>query len=388
MNAGEATKFLNISRASLYVYVSRGLIRSTPDPERAKASLYSSADIHALVERKKRGRRHQSVAAAALDYGPPVLKTRITRIEHNQCFYRSKEAVAFSRKATLEDAARLLWDTGTEDPFRGVRFDPSKVPGWLAMARMHKHERATERAMMLLSLYAPGETTRAGKPGPEAFREAATLLAAMTVSIAGTSTAFSGPIHMAVSLAWRRPKAAALIRRALVLVADHELNASAFAARVVASTGAGLTNSTMAGLAAMTGPRHGGATESLRSMLHEIDAAGDARRVVEARLSRGEPIPGFGNSVYRDLDPRGEELAAVIRLDATMSGLLKSARSLAGVGPNVDFGLLALERTHDLPKGAALALFALGRSVGWIAHAFEQRSSGRLIRPRAEFLQD
>jgi citrate synthase len=77
-----------------------------------------------------------------------------------------------------------------------------------------------------------------------------------------------------------------------------------------------------------------------------------------------------------------------VKLDPKMSRLLKCARSLAGAEPNVDFGLIAVERAHDLPRGAALALFALGRSVGWIAHAFEQRSSGALIRPRAEFLTD
>lgn len=111
-----------------------------------------------------------------------------------------------------------------------------------------------------------------------------------------------------------------------------------------------------------------------------------ASRVVEQRIGRGETIPGFGKSVYRDQDPRGVELASAAKLDRTMTSLLRSARSLTGEGPNIDFGLLAVERAHDLPAGAALALFALGRSVGWIAHAFEQRASGKLIRPRAEFV--
>jgi len=388
MDASQATKALNISRASLYVYVSRGLIRSTPDPARAKSCLYSSADIQALVERKKLGRRPRTAVAAALDNGLPVLKTRITRIEGNQCFYRSKEAVSFSRKATLEHAARLLWDTQEVDPFKGLRFDPAKIPGWQETAGRLAPARTTDRATMQLSLLAPHEVTRAGRPGADAFRDAARLLAALTVSIAGVRGAFTGPIHGAVSQAWQRPRAAEVIRRALVLLADHELNASTFAARVVASTGAGLTGCVIAGLAAMSGPRHGGATERLRSLLEEIDVAGDANRVIEARLGRGELIPGFGNSVYRDHDPRGAELVSAVKLDPKMSRLLKCARSLAGAEPNVDFGLIAVERAHDLPPGAALALFALGRSVGWIAHAFEQRSSGALIRPRAEFLPD
>jgi citrate synthase len=121
-------------------------------------------------------------------------------------------------------------------------------------------------------------------------------------------------------------------------------------------------------------------------MLLEVDASGDAAEVLAARLARGETIPGFGNSVYREADPRGAELVSAVKLDATLAATLKAARSMAGVEPNVDFGLLALERAFDMPRGAALALFAIGRSVGWIAHAFEQRATGTLIRPRAEFV--
>lgn len=385
LDASSATKALGISRASLYVYVSRGLIRSTPDPANGKSCLYSAADIQTLLARKKQSRRPRMAAANALDYGLPVLKTRITHFEGNHCFYRSREAVAFSRKATLEDAARLLWETGDADPFSDLRFDPRQVQGWNVAAGCAP-ERATDRATLLLSLLTPHEVTRAGKPGPHAFQAAAQLLAALTVSIAGIRTSYEGPIHRAVSKAWRRPKAAEVIRRALVLLADHELNASTFAVRVVASTGAGLTQCAIAGLAAMSGPRHGGATERLRALLDEIAACRDAAGVIETRLSRGETIPGFGSSVYRDTDPRGLELLSAVRLDATMAATLQAARSLAGTEPNIDFGLLAIERAYDLPKGAALALFALGRSVGWIAHAFEQRTVGSLIRPRAEYV--
>lgn len=386
MDANSATRALSISHASLYVYVSRGLIRSTPDPSNSRSCLYATADIQALVARKRQTRRPRVAVANALDYGLPVLKTRITHFEDNHCYYRTREAVAFSRKATLEDAARLLWDTGDTNPFSGLQFDPCQVLGWQTIATGYAPERATDRAMLLLSLLTPHEVTRAGRPGLHAFQAAAHLLAALTVAVAGTGAAFSGPIHRAVSVAWHRPRAAEIIRRALVLLADHELNASTFAVRVVASTGAGLAHCAIAGLAAMSGPRHGGATERLRALLDEIDACGDADSAVETRLNRGETLPGFGNSVYRDADPRGAELIAAVKLDTTMAALLKSARLLAGFEPNVDFGLLAIERAFDLPKGSALALFALGRSVGWIAHAFEQRTTGALIRPRAEFV--
>lgn len=378
LDSAAATRALGISRATLYVYVSRGLIRSLPHPKLPKVRLYAAADIVALIDRRTRMRRPRAAAATALDYGLPVLKSAITHFEDDRCFYRDREAVAFSRAATLEDAARLLWNAGDVDPFARVRFDPREVEGWTSAAR-RAPARATSSGSLLLSLM----PDTAGMPG---FEDAARLVAALVVAVAGIDGAYRGPIHEAIARAWRRPKASDLVRRALVLLADHELNASTFAVRVVASTGADLTNCVIAGLAAMSGPKHGGATERLRALLEEIDAQGDAAAVVTARLGRGETIPGFGNSVYRDADPRGVELVSAVKLDLTMSATLKAARSLAGMEPNVDFGLLAVERGFDLPRGAALALFAIGRSVGWLAHAFEQRATGTLIRPRAEFV--
>ncbi len=385
LDSAAAIRALNITRGTLYVYVSRGLIRSIPHPKVPKACLYSAADIMALIDRRTHTRRPRAAAATVLDYGLPVLKSRISHFADNRCFYRDQEAVAFSRKATLEDAARLLWNTQA-DPFVAARFDPRDVNGWTSIAATCAPASATGRGSLLLSLMTEHEAPGSGKPGPHAFQAAARLVAAVVVSISGIETAYRGPIHRAISAAWQRPKAADLIRRALVLLADHELNASTFAVRVVASTGAGLTNCVIAGLAAMSGPKHGGATERLRALLIEVDATGDAAASVATRLCRGETIPGFGNSVYRDADPRGAELVSAVKLDATMAETLKAAQSMAGVEPNVDFGLLALERSFNLPQGAALALFAIGRSVGWIAHAFEQRATGTLIRPRAEFV--
>ncbi len=371
---------LSITRATLYVYVSRGLIRSMPHPKVSKARLYAATDIMALIDRRTRMRQPRAAAATALDYGLPVLKTAITHFEDDRCFYRDREAVAFSRTATLEDAARVLWNTGDTEPFGRVRFDPRDLEGWTAAASTCAKASATSRGSLLLSLMPPDAA------GPSSFEDAAQLVAAVVVAIAGIEGAYKGPVHRAIAAAWRRPRAADLIRRALVLLADHELNASTFAVRVVASTGASLPNCVVAGLAAMSGPKHGGATERLRALLAEVDACGDAAGVLASRLGRGETLPGFGNSVYRDADPRGTELVSAVKLDATLSATLKAARSMAGMEPNVDFGLLALERWFDLPRGGALALFAIGRSVGWIAHAFEQRASGTLIRPRAEFV--
>jgi citrate synthase len=211
---------------------------------------------------------------------------------------------------------------------------------------------------------------------------------AVIAAVADIRRPIEGSLHEAIATAWRKPKATEAIRRALVLLADHELNASTFTVRVVASTGARLTHCVMAGLSALSGPLHGGASDRARAFIDRIADPDDAPIAVAESLQRGEMLPGFGHFVYRDGDPRAAELMSVVEPDAVMAATLEAARSMAGVEPNIDFALLAMERRHGLPVGSAIALFAMGRVVGWLAHAFEQRMSRRVIRPRAEFVQE
>jgi citrate synthase len=183
------------------------------------------------------------------------------------------------------------------------------------------------------------------------------------------------------------------VERALVLCADHELNASTFAARVVASTGADLYACVAAALAAMTGPLHGGASDRVEALVDEVAEPKRAYDVVTARTVRGEAIPGFGHRLYPDGDPRVPPLLEAARDVAKKSRSLATVLSIAEAMkrarrelPNVDFGLVALARALGLPKGSAAALFALGRTAGWVAHALEQREAGYLLRPRAEYV--
>ena len=385
IDAAAATKMLGVSRNTLYAYVSRGLVRSTEHPSLAKASLYVAADVQGLVARKTKMRRPRAAAATALDFGLPVLKTKLTHFEDDRLYYRSEDAIAFSQRATLEETARLLWQTGEADPFQGIAFDPAKVPGWREIAARYAPQRATDRASTLLPLLTAQEQPSAGKAGAHAFGAAARLVLAIAAAVAPVDGPVASPIHRAVAQAWRRPRASEAIRRALVLLADHELNASTFAVRVVASTGARHTHCVLAGIAALSGPLHGAATERARAFLASVATPADAANAVAARLQHGELLPGFGHFLYREGDPRAAELLGQLRLDPVAAAVLDAGRALGGVEPNVDFALVALERCFDLPAGAALALFAIGRSVGWLAHVFEQRTSGTLIRPRAEF---
>jgi citrate synthase len=202
------------------------------------------------------------------------------------------------------------------------------------------------------------------------------------------------PAHLALARAWKAgPRGADLIRAALVLCADHELNVSSFTARCVASAGTHPYGAVLAGLAALEGPRHGGSSARAESMLETMRRARPLRAAVSARLRRGESIDGFGHPLYPSGDPRARMLLAMAgqryRGSAEYRFVAEFARvagALTGEHPNLDFSLAAVCRVAGLPAGAALTLFAIGRTAGWIGHALEQYATGQLIRPRAKYV--
>jgi citrate synthase len=126
-------------------------------------------------------------------------------------------------------------------------------------------------------------------------------------------------------------------------------------------------------------------TGGVRALLADPAVEADPEAALSARLARGERVPGFGHPLYPDDDPRAAALLAALPHSPPQAAVIAAMRRLTGVAPNVDFALVALESRLGLPHGAAFALFATGRSAGWIAHALEQWRDGRLIRPRAAF---
>ncbi|HIP71407.1 MAG TPA: hypothetical protein EYH05_08440, partial [Anaerolineae bacterium] len=212
----------------------------------------------------------------------------------------------------------------------------------------------------------------------------------------GQFAAFSeGGIARNLQETWaaKAPQAADLFNAALVYCADHELNASAFTARVAASARATPYQVVIAGLSTLQGRLHGGVTGQVDAFLREVATPQQARRVIGDRLKRGELIPGFGHPLYPEGDPRGRALLAQVTAvlpDAPGTLLAQAvAQGMAdtvGLQPNIDFALTALAWALELPPGAPLALFALGRTAGWIGQAIEQYQVGQLIRPRARYV--
>jgi len=190
-----------------------------------------------------------------------------------------------------------------------------------------------------------------------------------------------------------RPRTLAALDRALVLLADHELNVSTFAVRVAASAQADPYAALLAGLAALSGPRHGAASDRVEALLLEVESTGDAARVVHERERRGESVPGFGHAFYPGGDPRAallldtaRALAPRARGAAPLFALVDAMRDAGKPAPNVDAALVALRAALGLPRGAAAGLFAVGRAAGWFAHILEQYAAGVLLRPRARYV--
>jgi citrate synthase len=221
---------------------------------------------------------------------------------------------------------------------------------------------------------------------PVALRSEAPRIVGTLASAFGAQPDEDAPLHRRLGFAWGLDdEVSDLIRRTLVLLADQELTTSAFAARVVASTGAALASCVLAGMAALSGPLHGGATSRVRSLFEDVARLGP-RSTVGHYLAAGLPIPGFGHALSPEGDPRATALLGAFSPPDAFEGMITEMQAETGLRPTVDIALEAMRVRCGLPRDAPFTLFALARSVGMIAHAVEQAHSGDLIRPRARYI--
>jgi citrate synthase len=393
LSAREAAGELGVSVRTLYAYVSRGLIRSEAAGGRERR--YRAEDVRRLRERKERRRDPEGAVRGALSWGTPVMESGITLITEAGLFYRGHDAVRLSRSCCIEEVAALIWlgdRSGVGELFGESPTLPERVRRLLPREGGLPPLEALQVALPLLAAEDPAAYDL--RPG-RAARVGARIVRLMAAVVAGAGEC-AGGVAGTLCRGWglREEKAHRLLEAALVLCADHELPVSTFAARCAASSGATPYAAVSAGLAAFGGSRHGGMLYLVESFLREVeDAGGDARGAIGARLRRGDGVPGFGHSLYPDGDPRAAELLRRVGTELPESpgfrlaeGVVREVGEIVGERPAVDFALVALARAFGLPPGAAVALFAVGRAVGWIGHAIEQYASGSLIRPRARYV--
>lgn len=363
ISSEQACALLGITRQTLYSYVSRGLLRALPGADH-RTHKYRRGEVERLLQQARR-RKPREAARGVLDFGLPVLESELTLIEDGVLYYRGVPALELAREATLEQAAALLWhgDAGAGAAFAASAPLPPSLPRDAGQAPMQR---------ALAQFAATGDA--AGDDDP------VLLLRLMAACLLGGAPS-ALPLHVQCAQAWELDEAGAdLLRGALVLCADHELNASSFAARVVASTGATLREALRGGLAALSGPRHGQMSALVEERWDRFDAGLEA----EAWVREQGFVPGFGHPLYPQGDPRAAWMLERLPEAARKPALVQAVAAQLGEAPSLDYALVALRRHLGLPRGSAFVLFALGRTAGWIAHALEQRGMG-LIRPRAAY---
>lgn len=379
ISARQAAERLGIKLDTLYAYVSRGRLQSVSLPG-SRERRYRAEDVEALLAAREGERPARGTESEAL---MPVIGSSICLIENGRLFYRGKDAIRLSEEATLEEVATLLWRA--EEDADPVAEGPDAFPGNISASGL------IERCQISLAAAADEDLPAVDLTRTGVIGTGRRILRVLAGSVALLPSSRE-PVHRRLAAAWRLDETGAeILRRCLVLIADHELNASTFVARCVASTGATPYAVVSAALSALSGRRHGGASARAEALFAELARGGDAMTVMAGRLARGEDLPGFGHFLYPAGDPRATTiLAAIARTLPEARALIKSAAAagtrLTGRQPNVDFALAAAATSLALPPNAALALFILGRTVGWIAHAIEQYESGILIRPRARYI--
>lgn len=425
LTAVEALQFLQVRPQTLYANVSRKKIRAKPDPKDSRRSLYHEADVRKMARQHGGQRKATTIAAATIQWGEPILPSAVSTVVAGRLYYRGRDAVVLAEGASLEDVAELLWAVEGEadgaaagaprqglDGFGRSRGGYGPADGGRASASGNGVAAGPlQRAFVALGLRAATDLASYGRSLPILRNDAASVLVTLADALLGDQSVppsarrhragrvrrvsraaseqaaqASAPLHERVASSWRgRGDAADIIRRALVLLADHELNASTFAARVAVSTGASLAAGVLSGLSALSGPLHGRASVGVLQLVASVERVG-ADATVREWLSLGRPISGFGHPLYPLGDPRAKALLQRFSLPTEYAQLCDIVEREIGEQPNIDFALSALTRVFRLPLEAPLILFALGRCAGWLAHALEQVASGQPIRPRAHYV--
>ena len=389
LTAPQAADALGVTAATLYAYTSRGQLRSEPIPGRRERR-YFREDIERLRERKEARRDPATAAARGLHWGGPVLESGITLIDEGKYYYRGQDALTLAATASLEDVAALLWAADGSER-QGLFAQPAALSGG-RLARLRTTAKGPLTMLQAALPIAAAVDAASYDLRPAAVRQTGARIIRLLTNIVAERDA-QAPVHRALQAAWGAKGADAgdVIRTALVLCADHELNVSAFTARCAASAGATPYDVVSAAMATLKGYKHGGAAERVLALVAETGALKDARAAIAGRLRRGERLPGFGHPLYPAGDPRAARLLKLAEASGNKKEWLR-IKSLARAGsellhdhPNLDFGLAAVTRAYGLPEQAPVLLFALGRTTGWIAHAIEEYASGRLIRPRARY---
>ena len=364
IGATEAARLLGVTKPTLYAYVSRGVIERQRAVD-GRTSLYVREEIEELAS--QRGTRTPA-ERPSIDV---QIGSSITHLSDDGVTYRGRDVAELARNQPFESVAELLW-TGEL---------PARPPIWpIERTLLERCRRVVAasgtsdpiRALALSAMVVADDDATADSAVPTARRLLAIAPSVLGGPMRGTTAARLASAYV------RRPDGRLIgaVDRVLVLLADHELATSTLAVRVATSVWPEPGSALATGLLTLGGRLHGRAASGTTDLFREA-ADNGARNAIRRRLDRGERLPGFGHTVYRNGDPRLAPLLEVVAglpdpesRQATVDDVLTEAGLAIGHLPNVDFGLGALNFVAGLPDD--IPLFPVARIAGWTAHHDEE----------------
>lgn len=367
MTTEEVARRLGVKPVTVYAYVSRGLLKSHRNAD-GKGSLFSKDDIDTFQAGRKRTTT-------------PGIQTGITLIRDGELFYRGRDVGVLARTASFEEVATLLW-TGDLEHVALTAPDELLTVARAVAAPLPAASRMTDRLRVIVAAASAADPMRFDTSEHAVVATGRALLATMVDALPAPGGVHPVGRQRLATRLWIRLSSRLpgddekqLLNAALVLLADHDIAASTFAARVAASTRAHPYAVVSAGLAALDGPLHGAASGLAHALIGEAIDRDDPLGTIADRLRTGAPVPGFGHRLYTDGDPRAATLLELIpggpARDMTLR-LASAMRTRNGQFPNIDLALAALTRHYDMPAEAGEVIFAIARTAGWLAHALEE----------------
>jgi citrate synthase len=412
IEAAQAAERLGVKPATLYAYVSRGVLRRRHAPD-GRRSLFNTAEIEELA---RRGRPRRPPGPAELQ-----IESALTALGKDRPYYRGRDALELAGSMTYEQVAGWLWSGDTTGPWSAR---PEGVAAAVAaQSGLPDGVLPIDRLQIIVAALAASDPMRFQLDPPAVIATARTLIASMVEALPLAGDPGGGPARGDASPAGGLPDGGAsrtgggvlpggiagrlwgrlcaqpvadgldgVVEAAMVVLADHELAASTLAARVAASVRADPYAIVTAGLGVLSGPRHGGASLGAERLLTEIEEPGQVQRVIGERLRRGERIPGAGHQVYKSGDGRMGLLFGLLREAVpgherlvVAEAVLAELRTRRLPEPNVDFALATLTSVAGMIHGAGEAIFAVARTAGWLAHGLEEYAGRSPLRPRAVY---
>ncbi|MEU7144147.1 citrate synthase [Nocardia sp. NPDC046473] len=367
LTTAEVASRLEIKPETVYAYVSRGLLTKIPAAGR-RGSLFREDEVARLAH----GRRHGGERRGTME----DIVTAISRIEDDRLYYRGHNVEDLTQP--IESVAGLLW-TGDLDSPPEQFIAPAEIlmTCRAAVGALAESVRLTDRMRVAVTVASASDQLRFDL-SPQGVLRTARILLAVEVDCLGATRLDSGTLaqRLGPSLT-NAPLPAGLLDSTLTLLADHGLAISTMAARVAASARVHPYGVVSAGLGALDSQYHGAASTVAYRFLD--DAIADPLGAASERLRLGGGLPGFGHLIYRTTDPRAELLLTLLRSVPTAAPALTAIDAITDqlgapqtAVPNIDLALAVLMHAYRMRPDAGEAIFAIARTIGWIAHTLEE----------------